>query len=86
MTRLKLSVCPSCGSRNLKKVRKTVTGTRQGKRYSAPAVEFYECSDCDERIYDPVAIRRIERYWHVRVRENSAKKVAKPARPKIPLL
>lgn len=74
--KLKLNVCPNCGNKNLKKVRKTVSGTRQGKRYSAPAVEFYECSECGERIYDPAAIRRIEQHSHVRVRQSPAKKIA----------
>src|SRR6478609_9424582 len=41
MTRLKLSVCPTCGKQNLKTVRRTVSGTRRGKRYSVPGVEFY---------------------------------------------
>lgn len=74
MTRIKLSVCPNCSSKNLKKVRKTVTGTRQGRRYSVPGVEFYECSDCGERIYDPTAIRQIEQRSHSRNR--LAKRIA----------
>lgn len=61
MSRIKLSICPNCGSKNLKKVRKTVSTNRQGKRYSVPAVQFYECPDCGERIYDPTAMRQIER-------------------------
>ena len=75
MTRLKLSVCPNCGKKNLKKVRKTVSGTRQGKPYSAPAVEFYECPGCGEQIYDPAAIQRIEQHSHVRARQSPAKKI-----------
>jgi YgiT-type zinc finger domain-containing protein len=76
MTRLKLTVCPNCGNKNLKKVRRTVTGTRQGKRYSAPQVEFYECPDCGERIYDPVAIRQVEGHSHIPVKHKPARKIA----------
>jgi YgiT-type zinc finger domain-containing protein len=76
MTKIKLTVCPSCGNKNLKKVHKTVAGTRHGKRYSAPNVEFYECPDCDERIYDPVAIRQIEEYSHVPLKHKPARKIA----------
>ena len=76
MTRIKLSVCPSCSSRKLKKVRKTVSGTRQGKRYSVPAVEFYECPDCGERIYDPTAMRQIEQRSHTVVRNKAVKRIA----------
>jgi YgiT-type zinc finger domain-containing protein len=76
MTRLKLTVCPNCGNKNLKKVRKTVTGTRQGKRYSAAQVEFYECPDCGERIYDPAAIRQIEEHSHVTLKHKPARRIA----------
>jgi len=76
MTRLKLTVCPNCGNKNLKKVRKAVTGTRQGKRYSAPAVEFYECHECGERVYDPAAIRQLEQHSHVSSKHKSARRVA----------
>ena len=76
MTRLKLSVCPTCGKKNLKKVRRTVNVTRHGKRFSVPAVEFYECSDCGERIYDPTAMRQIEERSQAAIRNKSVKKIA----------
>ena len=44
-------------------MRKAVTGTRQGTRYSVPNVEFHECPDCGERVYDALAIRQIEKYF-----------------------
>jgi YgiT-type zinc finger domain-containing protein len=58
------------------KVRKTVSGTRQGKRYSVPAVEFYECPDCGERIYDPTAMRQIEQRSNAGVRNKPVKRIA----------
>ena len=60
MSNLNLTICPSCGGKEIKKVRKMVTGSRQGKHYSVPEVELYECSDCGERIYEPSAMRQIE--------------------------
>ena len=76
MNSLKITVCPSCGSTNIKKVKKLVTGTRNGKRYSAPDIEFYECPDCGERVYDPAAIRRIEKHSNVTPRQRPARKIA----------
>ena len=76
MTRLKLSVCPTCGKKNLKKVRRIVSGTRHGKRYSVPAVEFYECPDCGERVYDPTAMRQIEQRSHAALKNRSVKRIA----------
>ena len=75
-SRLKLNVCPTCGKKNLKKVRRTVSGVRYGKRYSVPSVEFYECPDCDERIYDPAAMRQIEDRSQAAVRNRSVKRTA----------
>ena len=76
MTRLKLSVCPNCYSKNLKSVRRTVSGTHQGRRYSVPGVEFYECPDCGEQIYDPVAMRQIERGAQIGVRNRAEKRIS----------
>lgn len=73
---IKLAVCPNCYGKNLKKVRRTVSGTRQGKGYSVPGVEFYECPDCGERTYDPVAMRQIEQHSRVGVKNKSEKRIA----------
>ena len=32
----------------------------QGQRYIVPNLEFHECPDCGEKIYDPEAMRKIE--------------------------
>ena len=76
MARIKLIVCPNCYSKNVKKVRRTVSGMRHGKRYSVPGVEFYVCPDCGEKIYDPVAMRQIEQYSRVGVRTRSEKRIS----------
>ena len=76
MARLKLTFCLNCYSKNLKKVRRTVSRTRQGKRYSVPGVEFYECPDCGEHMYDPVAVRQIEKGAGIGVRNRSEKRIS----------
>ena len=53
-----------------------MSGTRQGKRYSVPGVEFYECPDCGEQIYDPAAMRQIEQRSRVSVRKTPEKRIA----------
>ena len=57
-----ITVCPSCGSRQIKKVKKDWIGEFQGETYTVPALEFYDCPDCGEKIYDRHAMRAIEAY------------------------
>jgi len=55
-----ITVCPSCGSKRIKKVRRDWTGEFQGQTYIVPGLEFHECPQCGERVYDRDAMRRIE--------------------------
>jgi len=57
---IKITKCPSCGSEEIKKVRRNWTGECHGCTYSVENLEFYECPECHERIYDPEAMRAIE--------------------------
>ena len=57
---VKITICPTCGSDEIKRVRRNWTGKVQGKTYTVPALEFYECPDCGERVYDRQAMRKIE--------------------------
>ncbi len=57
---LKITNCPSCGSGNIRKVRRNWTGTYDGEEYVVPKLAFYECPRCGERVYDRLAMRRIE--------------------------
>lgn len=57
---LRITVCPSCGSDKIKRVQQDWVGEYQGQTYTVPALEFYECPDCGERVYDRDAMRRIE--------------------------
>ena len=48
---LKITKCPTCGSRRLKAVRRNFTRQFEGQRYTVPNLEFHECPDCGERLY-----------------------------------
>ncbi len=57
---IKITFCPTCGSSNIKKVRKDWSDNFRGQQYIVPSLEFYECPDCGEKIYDREAMRKIE--------------------------
>ena len=57
---LKITMCPSCGSEKIKRVRRDWRGTFHGPAYVVPGLSFYECSQCGERVYDREAMRKIE--------------------------
>jgi YgiT-type zinc finger domain-containing protein len=57
---MRITHCPTCGSDRIEKVQRTLTGEFRGQPYSVPALEFYECPDCGERVYDRDAMRQIE--------------------------
>ena len=59
---IQITVCPSCGGGNIKKVRQDWTGEFHGQLYTVPDLEFHECPDCGERIYDREAMWKIEAY------------------------
>lgn len=58
--KLQIKTCPTCGSGNIKRVTKDVIRSYKGQTYTIPAVEFYECANCGEKVYDRVAIQKIE--------------------------
>jgi YgiT-type zinc finger domain-containing protein len=45
---LKISTCPTCGSKRIKKFKRDWTDEFQGKTYTVPTLEFHECPDCGE--------------------------------------
>ena len=55
-----ITKCPSCGSEKIEKVRRKWTGEYNGRVYTVEKLEFYECPDCHEQVYDPEAMRAIE--------------------------
>lgn len=59
---LKITICPNCSSNKIKKVRRNWLGKARGKSYIVPALEYYECPNCGEKVYDREAMRKIEAY------------------------
>jgi YgiT-type zinc finger domain-containing protein len=57
---LHITICPTCGSDEIKKVRRTWTGKYKGQTYTVPSLELYECPVCGERVYDRMAMQKIE--------------------------
>ncbi len=55
-----ITVCPSCGSENLRRVRRKWSGQHKGEPYTIDRLEYYECPDCGEEVYDREAMRIIE--------------------------
>ncbi|MDQ3009693.1 MAG: type II toxin-antitoxin system MqsA family antitoxin [Acidobacteriota bacterium] len=57
---LKITKCPTCGSDKIEKVCRDLTETFDSQTYTVPALEFYECPNCGEQLYDREAMRKIE--------------------------
>ncbi len=57
---LRITKCPSCGSREIIRVTRNWTGRSQSRRFSVPNLEFYECLRCGEKVYEREAMRRIQ--------------------------
>ena len=71
-----LTTCPTCGSDKIKKVRRNLKRSAKGIAYTVPLLEFYECPDCQEKVFDSEAMRKIESYSPSFEHLYSRKKVA----------
>ncbi len=58
--KLLIKTCPTCGSDTIELVVKDITRKYKGQTYTVPAIAFYECSNCGEKVYDRAAIQKIE--------------------------
>lgn len=58
--RLKIKTCPTCGSDRIKWLVRDITRKHKGQSYVVPAVGFYDCPDCGEKVYDREAMQKIE--------------------------
>lgn len=67
---MRITMCPSCGSKRIKEVRRNWSSQFRGQTYTVPNLEFYECPECGEKVYGREAMRRIEahRAAHTRSR------------------
>ena len=57
-----IKTCPTCASNKIQLVIRDVIRKYKGQTYTVPAVEFYECPNCSEKVYDKAAIQKIENY------------------------
>lgn len=73
---LEITRCPTCGSDKIGKVTRDLHRTVKGEAYTVPAVEFYECPDCAECIFDVDAMRKIESYSPAFAKPRRKKKAA----------
>ena len=62
MSILEITVCPACSSTEIEKVCRDWSGEFEGQTYTVPALEFYECPACGEKIYDRDAMRKIQEH------------------------
>ena len=82
--KFQIKTCPTCGSKKIQRVVKDITRKYQGQTYTVPAVEFYECSNCGEKVYDKVAIQKIEEHSPAYHPERAVAKAYKSTRIVIP--
>jgi YgiT-type zinc finger domain-containing protein len=55
-----VSACPACGRTRFRTVRGDWAGTFKRKRYPVKDLRYFQCPRCDEKVYDPEAMRRIQ--------------------------
>lgn len=71
-----ITICPSCGSDTIKKVRRNWTGKVNGQTYVVPNLEYYVCPRCGEKVYDRQAMRKIEAHSPAFAKDHPEKKSA----------
>jgi YgiT-type zinc finger domain-containing protein len=77
---LKITRCPTCESPRIKRVRKNLRRTWKGQAYVVPNLEFEECPDCGERLFDHPAMQKIEAHSPAYAKRRTADKKTAAAR------
>lgn len=62
MDELQIKTCPTCGGKRIHRVERDVTRKYKGQPYIVPALAFYDCPDCGEKVYDREAMMKIEAF------------------------
>jgi YgiT-type zinc finger domain-containing protein len=57
---LQIKTCPTCGSEKIMHIVRDVMRNYKGQTYIVPAVAFYDCPNCGEKVYDREAMLKIE--------------------------
>lgn len=58
--KLQIKTCPTCGSDKIRRVVRNLIRSYKGQTYTVPRVEFYECPNCGEKVFDREAMLKIE--------------------------
>ena len=59
-SKFQINICPTCGSDKIKRVVRDIARKYKGQAYTVPKVEFYDCPNCGEKVYDREAMLKIE--------------------------
>ncbi|MGA3066520.1 MAG: YgiT-type zinc finger protein [Tepidisphaeraceae bacterium] len=62
MSATKITKCPTCGSKRIRRVRSDVSIDIGKLHYVTPNVEFEKCPNCGEEIFDLTAMEKIQAY------------------------
>ena len=73
---IQIKRCPTCGSSHIKWVRRNWRDSFNGKSYVVPNLEYYECADCGEHVYDRDAMQKIEAHSPAYAKLRTQKKSA----------
>ena len=77
---LEITECPTCASRRIRHVRKNLRRTWKGQAYVVPNLEYWECPDCGEHVYDRDAMRQIGAHSPAYAKRRAAEKKTATAR------
>lgn len=61
---IKITTCPTCGSKKIRRLARTIKGVRGGKPFSVSGVSVDACPDCGEILFDHAALQKIEAHQH----------------------
>jgi len=71
---LQITECPSCQSPRIKRVKKNQRRTFKGEAYVVPNLEYWECPECGEHVYDHAAMGQIEAHSPAYTKRRAAEK------------
>jgi ribosomal protein L37AE/L43A len=57
-----IKICPTCARSHVRRVKRDVECNFRGLVFKARAIEFHECPDCGEKLYDREAMRKMESF------------------------
>jgi YgiT-type zinc finger domain-containing protein len=60
--KLQIKTCPTCGSGKIKHVIRDITRKHKNHTYIVPKVEFYDCPNCGEKVFDHEAMLKIRNH------------------------